>query len=330
MFVTHRNRGKLTRRSALAGLSACVAAPALAQSNRNERVITLVHGFTTGGNVDIVGRIIAERLGARIGQQIVIDPRPGAGGTTAAAWVARTPPDGSTLAILPGGHAVSAAIYNHLPYRPIDDFSWIGMMTDFPFIFATYPDHPAKSVSDLIRAARAQEGQLLCATPGNGTGQHLSLALFAAMAGIKVQHVPYRGSPPAITDLVAKRLDTLMDTPTALLEWVKDGRLRALATTGASRFFALPDVPTIAEAGVSGYAVTSWLGLAGPAGLPADMIARLNTELVAVLAEPATIEKLRNLGSETMPTTPDGFKSRVLADIEKWTQVVAQAGIARI
>jgi tripartite-type tricarboxylate transporter receptor subunit TctC len=260
----------------------------------------------------------------------VVDPKPGAGGTTAAGIVARAAPDGYTLAIIPGGHAVAAAIYKKLPYSPVDDFSWISMLTDFPFVLATYPDHPIKNVADLIKAAQSQEARLTCATPGNGTGQHLSTELFATMAKIKLQHLPYRASSQATTDLLGKRIDFQMDTPTALLELVKDGKLRAIGTTGTSRFFALPNVPTIAEAGVPGYTVTSWLGIAAPSGLPANIAKRLNAEVAAVLGEPATMEKLKVLGSETKPTSAEDFKARVVSDIAKWTKVVGDSNIERI
>jgi len=189
---------------------------------------------------------------------------------------------------------------------------------------------PAQSIADVIRTAQADEGKLTCATAGNGTGMHLAFELFVAMAKAKIQHVPYRGSPQGITDLLAKRIDFQMDTPTVLLPFIKDGRLRAIAVTGSQRFFAVPDVPTIAEAGVPGYVVTSWLGVAGPAGLPAPFVNRVNAEITAILAEPAVIERLREFGSETMPTTPDGFKARVAEDVAKWTKVVADANIPRV
>jgi tripartite-type tricarboxylate transporter receptor subunit TctC len=314
----------------LAGLSALAATPARSQATWPEHPITLVHGFGAGGNADVVGRIVAERLGQRLGQQIVVDPKPGAGGTTAASLVARAAPDGYTLAIIPGGHAVAAAIYKKLPYNPVNDFSWISMLTDFPFVLTTYADHPVKSIAELIKTAQAQEAQLTCATPGNGTGQHLSTALFATMAKIKLQHLPYRASSQATTDLLGKRIDFQMDTPTALLELIKDGKLRAIGATGASRFFALPNVPTIAEAGVPGYTVTSWLGIAAPSGLPANILKRLNAEVTAVLSEPATIEKLKVLGSETKPTSAEDFKARIVSDIAKWTKVVTDSNIERI
>ena len=324
----------ITRRSAIAGLSALGIAPAWAQvwaqSGRPEGTITIVHGFTPGGNVDLTARLVAERLGEKLGQQIVVEPKPGAGGSTAAAAVSRAAPDGRTLFLAAGGHAVSAAIYNKLPYDALADFSWISMLSDFPFVFVTYPEHPAKTLAEFIAMAKAQEGKLLCAHPGNGTGQHLALELFAAMAGIKVQSVPYRGSPQAATDLLGKRVDAFMDNMTVVAEMVRDGRLRALGITGPSRFFVLPDMPTFAEQGVSGYSVTSWLGLGGPAGIPQPMLARLNADMVAILKEPETVERLRKIGGDARPTTSEEFKDRVASDIEKWTKTVADAGIARI
>jgi tripartite-type tricarboxylate transporter receptor subunit TctC len=316
----------LTRRAALTGLSALAVTPALAQSSRT---ITMIHGFTPGANVDIVARLVAEQLGKRLGQTIVVEPRPGAGGTTGAAAVARSAPDGTTLTILPGGHAVSAAIYNKLPYNAVADFTFISMLTDFPFILATYPDHPAKSVADVISSAQAAPGKLTCATAGNGTGMHLAFELFVAMAKARIQHVPYRGSPQAITDLLGKRVDFQVDTPAALMPLIKQGQLRPIAITGPERFFMLPDIPAIGDT-VKGYTVTSWLGLAGPVGLPPAFVSRVNAEVRAILAEPAVIERLRGIGSDVRPTTPEGFRDRVADDVAKWTKVVADAKIPKV
>jgi tripartite-type tricarboxylate transporter receptor subunit TctC len=259
-----------------------------------------------------------------------VETRPGAGGTTSAAAVARSAPDGSTLAILPSGHAVSAAIYKQLPYNAIDDFSFISMLTENPFIMVTYPDHAAKTVADVIKAAHADPGKLTYATAGNGTGMHLAAELFKSMGDVKIQHIPYRGSPQAITDLIAKRVDFQVDTPQVLLPFLADGRLRPIAITGSSKFFALPDVQTIAASGLPGYSVTGWLGIAGPAGLPPAFVSKVNAEVKAILAEPAVIERLRALGADLTPSTPEGFKARVASDIAKWTKVVADAKIERI
>ena len=259
----------------------------------------------------------------------MVEPRPGAGGTTSAAAVARADPDGTTLTILPGGHAVSAAIYKQLPYNAVDSFSFISMLTDFPFILVTYPDHPAKTVADVIKSAQADPGKLTCATAGNGTGMHLAFELFAAMAKAKIQHIPYRGSPQGITDLLAQRVDFQVDTPAVLMPFLSDGRLRPIAVTGPKGFFLLPGVPTIGET-VPGYTVTSWLGVAGPAGLPPAFVAKANEEIKAILADPAVIERLRKLGSDVVPTTPQGFHDRVADDVAKWTKVVADANIPRV
>ncbi|MDT2022495.1 tripartite tricarboxylate transporter substrate binding protein [Methylocella sp. CPCC 101449] len=316
-----------TRRAVVGGLSALAAVPALAQSGRP---ITMLHGFTAGANVDLVARLIADQLSRKLDQSIVVEPRPGAGGTISAAAVARAAPDGTTLTVLPGGHAVSAAIYKQLPYNTAEDFSFISMLTDFPFILVTHPNHPAKTIADVIAMAQADPGKLICATAGNGTGMHLALELFISMAKAKIQHVPYRGSPQAITDLMAERFDFQMDTPTALLPFINDGKLRAIGVTGPRRFFALPNVPSVAEAAVPGYSVTSWLGLAGPPGLPAPLVAKLNADIKAILADPAVVERLQSFGSEAMATTPEGFKARVADDVAKWTKVVAEANIQRI
>ncbi|MCC6780099.1 MAG: tripartite tricarboxylate transporter substrate binding protein [Hyphomicrobiales bacterium] len=315
-----------TRRAALVGLSAISAIPAWPQGGRP---ITLMHGFTPGANVDIVARLVAEHLAKRLGQPIVVEPRPGAGGTVAAAMVARAAPDGATIAVLPGGHAVSAAIYNKLPYDTVEDFTYVAMLTDFPFILATYPDHPARTVGDVIASARADAGKFTCATAGNGTGMHLAFELFTAMAEVRIQHVPYRGSPQAIADLLGKRIDFQVDTPAALMPLIRDGQLRAIAVTGPEPFFMLPRVPAIADT-VKRYSVTSWLGVAGPPGLPAELVTRLNSEINAILAEPAVVERLRELGSNTRPTTPAGFKARVADDVAKWTKVVADAKISKV
>jgi tripartite-type tricarboxylate transporter receptor subunit TctC len=317
---------QITRRTALAGLSAFAAAPAFAQS---DRPITMMHGFTPGANVDIVARLIADNLSKRLGRQIVVEPRPGAGGTTSAAAVARAEPDGTTLTILPGGHAVSAAIYKQLPYNAVDSFSFISMLTDFPFILVTYPDHPARTVADVIKSAQADPGKLTCATAGNGTGMHLAFELFVAMANAKIQHIPYRGSPQGITDLLAKRVDFQVDTPAVLMPFISDGRLRPIGVTGPKGFFLLPGVPAIGDT-VPGYTVTSWLGVAGPVGLPPAFVAKVNEEIRAIVAEPAVMERLRALGNDIVPTTPQGFRDRVADDVAKWTKVVADANIPRV
>jgi tripartite-type tricarboxylate transporter receptor subunit TctC len=194
----------------------------------------------------------------------------------------------------------------------------------------TYADHAIRTVADLINLARSASTPLLYGTPGNGSGPHLAVELLAKEAKIRLQHVPYRGSAPAAIDLIGKRLDFMMDPPAALLEFVRDGKLRAVAVTGERRFFAVPDTPTVAEAGVTGYLVSAWQGLVAPAGLPPAIVNRLNAEVTGVLKEPAVMERLRALGNEPKPTTPDEFKARMAADIAKWTAVVDGGSFERI
>jgi tripartite-type tricarboxylate transporter receptor subunit TctC len=321
---------KLDRRATLAGLASSAVLPSLARAAWPEHTITIVHGFAAGGNADVVSRIVADALTRRMGVQFIVEAKPGAGGTLAAGYIARATPDGHTLGVLPGGHSVAAAMYKQLNYRSVDDFVMISMLTDFPFLLATYADHPVKDMPGLIAYGRQAAEPLLWASAGNGTGQHLSGELLASMAHIPMKHVPYRGGSEAISDLLGKRLDLVVDTPTVLLAQIKAGQLRALGVTGARRFFALPDTPTIAEGGVPGYETSSWLGLVGPAGLPDDIAAKLNAGVAAVLADADVAANLRNLGSIPTPTSGAVFKARVESDIVKWTRVVADAKIERI
>lgn len=318
-----------SRRTVLGGLSALAVMPAFAATPWPSRPVMLVGGFPAGGPLDTVSRILAEALARRLGQQVVVESRPGATGTIAAGQVARAAPDGYTLIALPGTFAASAAMFRTLPYRPVDDFSWISITTEFPYLLVTHAEHPMRTVADLITMAQSKNGPLQFGTSGVGSVQHLSGELFASIAKIKLQHIPYRGGAPAITDLLGKRLDFVIDQPTAIMEFIRDGRLRAVAVTGEGRFFSLPEIPTISEAGFPGYGVTSWQGLAAPAGLPAPIVQRLHQEITAVLAEPAIIERLRMLGNDPRSSTAEAFKARVAGDIEMWTKVVAAANIER-
>lgn len=321
-----------TRRDVLIGSSAALAAGvtrAVAQIPAwPQRPITLIHGFGVGGNADVIARLVAEQLSTRLGQPVVVEAKPGAGGRIAAAQVARAAPDGYTLAVLPGGHAIAAAMFDGLPYDTAEDFSFVSLLTDFPFLLVTYADHPVKSVAGLIAAAKAAAQPMIYGTAGNGTGQHLSGALFGRMADIKLQHLPFRGGALGSQELLGKHIDMLFETPTLLLELVRSGQVRALGTTGTQRFFALPDVQTIGEA-VPGYETSSWLGLAGPPKLPAEIVARLHSETSSILADAKVQDRLKALGNVAAPTSPDGFKSRVKADIAKWTRVVTDTGIPR-
>jgi tripartite-type tricarboxylate transporter receptor subunit TctC len=320
----------LTRRAVLGGSIALMTTSARSQTAWPQQPITMMHGFGAGGPIDIVARIVAEGLSRRLGQQVLVEAKPGATGTIAAGQVARAAPDGHTLIAIASGHAVTAATFKALPYRAVDDFTFVTTTTDYPLVMVTHAEHPAKTIADLVATGRSGTTPPLYGTPGSGSFQHLAIELFARTAGMKMQHVPYRGSAQALTDLLGKRLDLIVEPPSVLLDAIGDGRLRALAVTGPSRFFRLPAVPTVEEAGVRGYAVTSWQGLAAPAGIPAAVLNRLHGEVAAVLAEPAVMERLKALGSDARPSSPAEFKAKVSTDIEKWTSVVADAKIERI
>ena len=322
---------KVTRRTVLAGgLSAVVATPARSDQNWPDRPVTMVHGFPPGGTVDLVARIVADGLSRRLGQPVVVEGRSGASGITAALAVARAAPNGYTLFAIPSGHAVVAATFKSLPYRAVDDFTAIGMTTEYPYVMVTYADNPVRTVGDLLRVARTRDTPLLYGTPGNGSGPHLAIEMLAKVANVRLQHVPYRGSAPAATDLIGKRLDFMMDPPGALLEFVRSGQLRALAVTGGTRFASLPDIPTMAESGVPDYVVTAWQALVGPPGLPGTIVGRLNAELAHVLQEPAIVERLRMVGNEPRPSMPEQLRARMAADIAKWTAVVDSTNFERI
>lgn len=322
-------QAKISRRATLAGIGASVLAPHVAHAAWPDRTVTIVHGFAAGGNADVVSRIMADALTRKLGQQFLVEPKPGAGGTLAASFAARAKPDGATIAVLPGGHTVSAAIYKQLPYRTVEDFTWVTLLTDYPFVLATYPDHPVKNLSQLVDYARKAPNPMLCANVGNGSGQHLAGELLAALAKIPLKQVPYKGGAEGMLDVIGKRVDLIMDTPTILLEQIRNGQLRALGVTGTKPFFALPDTPAIATI-APGYETGSWLGMAAPLGLPAEIETSLRRALFEILAEPEIVAKLRGLGNLVLPSTGEEFRAKVAGEVDKWTKVVADAKIERL
>ncbi|MGC1776842.1 MAG: tripartite tricarboxylate transporter substrate binding protein [Xanthobacteraceae bacterium] len=319
-----------TRRAMIGGLAGFAIKPAAAEADWPSRTITIIHGFPPGGPSDVVARILADGLTKTLGQSVIVESHPGASGITAAAQVTRAAPDGYTLSVIPSGHASTAATFAHLPYRPVDDFTTITLISEYPYLMATNAQSGIKSVAELLSAARTRPNPLLFGTPGIGSGPHLAIELFALKTKIKVQHVPYHGSAPAVTDLVAGRLDFMMDPPTGLMEFVRSGTLNALAVSSAKRYFGLPDTPTVAESGVAGFNVGGWQGLVAPAGLPEPILTRLNTEVVRILKEPATIERLRTFSNEAAPSSPEEFRKRLIADIALWTAVADQIHFQRI
>jgi tripartite-type tricarboxylate transporter receptor subunit TctC len=324
---------QFTRRAVVAGLGGIAAfAPqsVRAQANWPTRTITIIHGFPAGGPSDVVARLMADGLQKALGQSVIVEPRPGASGTTAAAFVARAAPDGYTLMVIPSGFASAAATFAHLPYNSVDDFTTISLVSAYPYVMCTNAASGIQTVAELIDAARTRPAQLLYGSPSVGSGPQLAIELFAQKTKIKVQHVPFRGSEPAVTELVAGRLDFMMDPPATLIGFVHAGKLNALAVSSAERYFALPGTPTVAESGVPGFDVTAWQGLIAPAGLPDPILTRLNVEVARLLKEPATVDKLHGFGNEPTPSTPEAFKKRLVADIATWTALADEIHFEKI
>jgi tripartite-type tricarboxylate transporter receptor subunit TctC len=323
---------KMTRRTMLGafGAAAGLAGRNAYAADWPSRTITIIAGFPAGGPTDVVARLLADNLSKALGQAVIVENRSGASGTTAAAYVSRSTPDGYTLSVIPSGHASAAATFAHLPYRSVDDFSMISMICDYPYVMCTNAASGIKTVGDLLHAARTRSSPLLFGTPGVGSGPQLAIELFALKTKIKVQHIPFRGSAPAALELLAGRLDFMMDPPVTLIPHIRSGKLNALAVSSAQRYFALPDTPTIAESGVPGFDVSAWQGLIGPAGLPAPIVTRLNAEVGRMLKEPANVQKLHAFGDEATPSTPEEFKKRLTGDIALWTNVADEIHFKKI
>jgi tripartite-type tricarboxylate transporter receptor subunit TctC len=285
--------------------------------------------FPAGGAADIVGRLIADKLSADLGQQTVIDNRPGAGGSIAAEITARAAPDGHTFIL--GGlatHVVNPLMQGgKASYDPLRDFTPITLATKNPNVLCVHPGQPVKTVRDYIALAKAKQGQLIYASAGNGTSQHLSATLFEQMAGVRLSHVPYRGGPPAIADLVGGQVPSMFITLPAPVAHIQAGRLRAIAVTSDKRSPSLPDIPTIAESGLPGYSVSNWYGVWGPARLPAAVLARLNQSFVKALKQEDLVRRIDAGGAESVPGTPAEFDGFIRSEYQRWKPVIAAAGL---
>ena len=295
-----------------------------------ERPLRLIVPFPAGGAADVMARGMAQRLGAELGQQVVIDNRGGAGGSSAAEAVAKSPADGYTLFFATmGTHAINPALYPKLRYDPVKDFAPISLTHITPRVLVAGPSLAAKTVAELVALAKAGPGTLSYGSAGNGSSSHLSGALFESLAGVDLMHVPYKGSAPLLTDLLAGRVDATFDSYTVYEQHIKSGRVKALAVTSKTRLAALPEVPTLAEAGLAGYEVSNWLGVLAPAGTPRDVIAALHAALGRAMATPALREQLLALGIEPTFGTPEQFGALIRSELPKWAGIVKQSG-ARI
>jgi tripartite-type tricarboxylate transporter receptor subunit TctC len=283
--------------------------------------------FQPGGTTDILARTIGEKLSVALGQPVVIENKPGAGGGVGAEYTAKQPADGYTIM---GGtistHAINASLYKELPYDPVKDFVPLTLIARVPNMLVVNPDVPAKNVSELIALLKANPKKYNFASSGNGTSQHLSGELFKTMAGVDMQHIPYKGSPPALQDVVGGQVTMTFDNITTAWPLAKAGKLRALAVTTAKRSAVAPDVPTLAESGLAGYEVGSWQGVFAPAGTPPEVVKRLNAEMVKIINMPDVREKLVGLGAEPVGNSSEEFGMFVKAEVAKWADVVKKSG----
>jgi len=280
-----------------------------------------------GDGSDLTSRILSDKLAVALGQAVVVENKLGAGGVVGTDHAAHQSPDGYTLIMgNAGSHAINTALYPKLSYDPARDFVAVALVGISPNLMAVHPAVPVKSVAELIAYAKANPDSVHYASGGNGSSSHLSAELFKTMTGVRMEHVPYKGATPALTDLVAVQVQVMIGNLSPMLPHVKAGKIRALAVTTATRYAGLPEVPTVAESGLAGYETVAWFGLFAPAGTPRDIVARLNREVNAIVAEPEVRERLLAIGLEPKPGTPEEFAARQSADIAKWKKVVADSG----
>jgi len=308
----------------LLALTSSVAGAQTAYPNRSIRLLV---GYPPGGATDIVARILAQKLGERLGQPVVVDNLPGAGGIIATDKAAKAAPDGYTLLLANTAHGINPSLYKSLPYDAVASFAPVIKVADLTLVLVVNPAFPARSVRELIALAKARPGELHYASSGVGQSLHLAAELMKSMAGVDIVHVPYKGSAPARADLLAGQVEMMFESAIGVMPFVQAGRLRALGVSGAQRSPAMPDVPTLSEAGVAGYEASGWLGILAPAGTPAAIVASLNADMNAVLRQADVSGLLADNGADVAGGSPDQFAAFVAAEIAKWAKVVRATGL---
>ena len=317
----------ITRRSALLGAAVLAVQGRASAQNYPSKPIRIVVPYPPGGGADTTARLIGPKLQEVLGETVVVDNRPGAGGMIGDDTVAKAAPDGHTLLLGAFAHAVNPALYPKMPFKTPDDFAPISLLVTVPELLVITPSHPAKSVAELVAMAKAEPGKLLYASSGNGTAQHLAAELFRLRTGIDIGHVPYKGGGLAVADVAAGHVPFYFGNMTAALPQARAGRVRALAVTSAERSPAAPDVPTIAEAGVKDCEISEWNGLLAPAGTPAAVIARLHEEMAKIMRMSDIREKFADLGATPIGSTPQELATFIRAEMVKWAEVVKAANI---
>lgn len=313
-------------------LGAALALPGTAPAqgpseNYPAKPVRVVVGLAPGGATDIQTRLFAQKLSESLGRSFVVENRTGAGGTVAYAYVAKSPPDGYTLLGVAGGYTITPVVYAKLSYDPVKDFAPISLVAQAPFLLLTHPSLPVKSVKELLALARARPGALDCASAGYGTSTHMAFELFKALSGVKITHVPYKGTGQSLVDVMSGQVHMLFGNVLSSLPHVRAGRLRALGVTTARRSAVLPELPTIAESGVPGYENSTWHGWLAPAGTPVAVLTRLNAELVRSTRAPEVVERLAPDGGEPVGSTSEEFARFIAEDMARWSKLVRETGI---
>ncbi len=305
-----------------------LASPAVAQDKFPVRPVTLVVPFAAGGSTDVVARLVAQKMAEGLGQQVVVENRAGAGGNLGAQAVSRATPDGYTILMATvATHALNPLIAKKKPYDPVADFEPVSLLAIVPNVLVVNPNFPAKDVKELVALLKANPGKYNYASSGNGTPLHLSGELFKTLSGTQMTHVPYRGSGPALTDVVAGQVPIMFDNLPSASEFIKAGTLRGLAVTTKERAPSFPDMPTIAEGGLAGYETYTWNALFAPKGTPKAVVDRLNAEAVKALQDPTLQARLRDFSATVVGSTPETLAAHVKAELAKWEPVVREAGI---
>jgi tripartite-type tricarboxylate transporter receptor subunit TctC len=312
--------------SAFLSLALFVATAAWAQDYPG-RPVRIVAPSPPGGAIDLLSRIVSQKLAETWGQTVIVDNRAGATGNIGAELVAKSAPDGYTLLLAGTPHAINMSLFRNLRYDLAKDLAPITAVAAFPSLIAVHPSVPVRSVSELIALAKARPGELNFGSAGSGSPNHLSMEIFKLMAQVNMVHIPYKGSGPLLTDLLAGQVQLASMGLPPSLQHVKAGKLRAIAVTGLTRSPLLPAVPTVSESGLSGFNVSSWYGVFAPAGLPRNLVTKLNIDIASLLAAADVKERLASLGAEPMPLPPEDFGRYVRAEIEKWAKAVAESGV---
>ena len=329
--VRYRSPRRGIARFVAAAIALWLMAPAAHAQPYPNRVIRIIHGFAPGGAADTLSRIMAEGLSKQLGQNVIVEAKPGAGGNIASEAVARATPDGYTLGLITGGHAISGALYKSLGYKPVDSFEMISTVVYYALVIAVRSDYPAKTLGELIALAKAKPGALGFGSVGFGSTHHLAGELFKNAAGIDMVHIPYRGDSQAIAALLAGDVPVIVGTSVLVAPQIESGSVRGLAVTSSTRSKLLPNVPSASEAGLKDFDVRTWAGLIAPKGTPPEIVAQLNQAVQAALADPAVKARIETaVGGDARGSTPAEMHDLIVSEIKKWNAVIDAGKIPRL